>query len=54
MARKQTAFRLKEEIVEELKKLAEQDNRSLNNYVEVLLETHLEEQAKKKTESKND
>lgn len=30
----QTAFRLEEELLKDLKKLAKADNRSLNNYVE--------------------
>ena len=36
-ARKQTAFRLSEPLLEDLKKRAAQCNRSLNNYVESLL-----------------
>ena len=35
--RKQTAFRLNEFMLEDLKKRAAQSNRSLNNYVESLL-----------------
>lgn len=35
--RKQTAFRLNESLLEDLKKCAAQCNRSLNNYVESLL-----------------
>ncbi len=37
--RKQTAFRLRKDLLKRLKQLADKDNRSLNNYVEsVLLE----------------
>lgn len=37
ITRKQTAFRLNEVLLEDLKKRAAQCNRSLNNYVESLL-----------------
>lgn len=35
--RKSTMFRLREELLERLKQLAANDNRSLNNYVETIL-----------------
>ncbi len=35
--RKQTAFRLREDLIEKLKKEARRNNRSLNNYVESVL-----------------
>lgn len=35
--RKQTAFRLRGDLLERLKVLAEKENRSLNNYVESIL-----------------
>ncbi len=35
--RKQTAFRLREDLIEKLKKEAKRNNRSLNNYVESVL-----------------
>lgn len=37
ISRKQTAFRLSESLLEDLKKRAAQCNRSLNNYVESIL-----------------
>jgi hypothetical protein len=37
ITRKSTMFRLRKELVERLKQLAAQDNRSLNNYVETIL-----------------
>lgn len=35
--RKQTAFRLRKDLLEKLKKEAAKENRSVNNYVETLL-----------------
>ena len=40
--RKQTAFRLRKDLLERLKIEARKENRSLNNYVESVLWTHRE------------
>lgn len=39
--KKITTLRLDEELCEILKKLAEEDNRSLNNYIEKILKEHI-------------
>jgi len=39
--KRQTAFRLEEELLTGLSKEAKKENRSLNNYVETTLKTHL-------------
>jgi predicted HicB family RNase H-like nuclease len=46
--KKQTAFRLEGELLEQLSLLAQEENRSLNNYVETILLNHV------KTQMRND
>lgn len=41
MSKKQTAFRLSEELIERLKKEAEKQNRSVNNLVETVLDKQI-------------
>lgn len=45
----QTAFRLEKELVEQLKKEAKKEQRSLNNYVEYLLSQFVEKQPNEET-----
>jgi len=40
-------FKLEPELIESLKKLAEKDNRSFNNYVETVLLDHVKKSKKK-------
>lgn len=41
--KKQTAFRLNEELLRQLSELAQKENRSLNNYIETVLLHHIRE-----------
>ena len=43
MTKKQTAFRIDPEVIDKLKQIAKEDNRSLNNYVELLLIKHIKQ-----------
>lgn len=45
----QTAFRLEKELVDQLKKEAKKEQRSLNNYVEYLLSQFVEKQPNEDT-----
>lgn len=45
----QTAFRLEKELVDQLKKEAKKEQRSLNNYVEFLLSQFVEKQPNEET-----
>lgn len=45
----QTAFRLEKELVDQLKKEAKKEQRSLNNYVEYLLSQYVEKQPNEDT-----
>ena len=40
MAKKQTAFRLSDDLLQRLKAEAKKQNRSLNNLIEVLIDKH--------------
>ena len=40
------SMRLDEDVIEELKRLAEQENRTLSNYIETLLKKHIKDLSK--------
>ena len=46
--KKQLPVRIEEEIQEALKQLAKEDKRSFSNYINMVLENHIEEEMKKK------
>ena len=48
--KKQTAFRLRTDLIEKLKRKAAKEHRSLNNYVEMVLMSAVEEEPNEITE----
>ena len=50
--KKNRTFRLSEEVVTKIKELAEKENRSMNNYLETILKSHIEQHDEPKSKKK--